>query len=604
MDAEQGGYWTRMTQRRYSRRTLMRGALLAGAGMSTAALLACKGTTTTSSTSSNKASGTPAAQVPAGSLSQFDKRTGAEPKGPPVKGGTLNWYLTGNPPNLDPTQNVSVNDTYVAGAVLSRVFRYKTPWDIAQSFNLETEPDLAQSAESADGVTWTVKLRPGLKFQNIAPVSGHPVEAEDIKQSFIKNTSPKAVNAGNLSFVDPNQITTPDKQTVVFKLKYPFAPFASSALASPFNSWVFPREGATEQYDTAKKLIGSGPWLIDQVTPDVAVTFKRNPDFYEQGQPYVDAVRAAILPDANARIAQFTGGHLDYLSGVLANDVPTIQQQNAKAEVIKAITTGNGVMFYNLGDPKSPMQDIRLRQALSLMIDRDAYAKASGFKTGEYVQTFSVPPNVGKWAAMAEDYPADTLQWYKYDPQKAKQLFQAAGGDKLNMKEIYPAGNPADPQLGVQGQTAFSMLKQLPWGNFSYVTVDYNREWINGGKGFGYAGGGIPVDSMGWWGWAGRPTVDEYLSSYIAASGSVNMEHLDDPQIQKLLDKARSTLNDDERVNAYKDVQRYIASKVYFLMGCVNGPGTTFVAPHAQNYRFGDTTAPGISNWAQMWVTQ
>jgi peptide/nickel transport system substrate-binding protein len=602
MRSDQDNYWSRMTQRRYSRRAVMRGALLAGASMTAAAALACKGSTTTSS--SSKASSTPAAQASAGSLSKFDTRTGSEPKGQPVKGGTLNWYLTGNPPNLDPTQNVSVNDTYVAGAVLSRVFRYQTPWDVSQSFNLDTQPDLAQSAESSDAITWMVKLRPNLNFQNTAPVNGHAVEAEDIKQSFIKNTSPKAVNAGNLSFVDPNQIQTPDKQTVIFKLKYPFAPFASSALASPFNSWIFPREGATGQFDTATKLIGSGPWMLDQLTPDVAVTFKRNPNFFEQGQPYVDSVRAAILPDANARIAQFTGGHLDYLAGVLANDVPTVQKENPKAEVLKAITTGNGVMFYNLGDPKSPMQDIRLRQALSLMIDRDAYAKASGFTPGEYVQTFSVPPNVGKWAAMAEDYPADTLQWYKYDPQKAKQLFLAAGGDKLNMKEIYPAGNPADPQLGVQAQTVFSMLKALPWANFSYVTVDYNREWINGGKGFGYAGGGIPVDSMGWWGWAGRPTADEYISGYIAASGSVNMEHLNDPQIETLLNKARATLNEDDRVNAYKDVQRYIASKVYFLMGCVNGPGDTFVAQRAQNYRLGDTTAPGLSNWAQMWLTQ
>jgi ABC-type transport system substrate-binding protein len=205
---------------------------------------------------------------------------------------------------------------------------------------------------------------------------------------------------------------------------------------------------------------------------------------------------------------------------------------------------------------------------------------------------------------MAPDYPPDTLQWYKYDPQKGKQLFEAAGGDKLNMKEIYPAGNPADPQLGVQAQTAFSMLKALPWAAFTYVTVDYNREWINGGKGIGYAPGGVPADSMAWWGWASRPTVDEYLSTYFASTGSVNIEHLKDPQIDSMLNKARATLNEDERVNAYKDLQRYIASKVYVLMGCVNGEGYTFVAPRAQNYRLGDTTAPGISNWAQMWITQ
>ena len=66
-------------------------------------------------------------------------------------------------------------------------------------------------------------------------------------------------------------------------------------------------------------------------------------------------------------------------------------------------------------------------------MDREAYAAGSGFRRA-YIQTFTVPPNVGKWAAMAEDYPADTLQWYKFDLQKAKQLMEAAGGSKMNIK--------------------------------------------------------------------------------------------------------------------------------------------------------------------------
>ena len=137
---------------------------------------------------------------------------------------------------------------------------------------------------------------------------------------------------------------------------------------------------------------------------------------------------------------------------------------------------------------------------MSLMIDRDGYAAASGFPKGQYAQTFTVAPSIGKWAAMAEDYPPETLQWYKYRPAKGRQLFDAAGGSKLNMRMIYPAGNPADPQLGVQAEAVFSMLKALPWNSFTYVTVDYQREWINGGKGYGYPGGGVPADGMAWWG--------------------------------------------------------------------------------------------------------
>jgi peptide/nickel transport system substrate-binding protein len=589
-------------ERRYTRRSIMRGTLLAGAGVTAAAALACKGSTTSSSSKSSSGSSSQQGQTSVGQLAGLDGRTGTEPKGPPVKGGTLNWYLSGNPPTLDPTQNVSTLTIYPGSAVYSRLFRYKLNFDVVQSLNLETDSDLATSAESPDAMTWTVKLRPNAKFQNIAPVNGHAVEAEDVKQSFIKATSPSAANATNLAYLDASQIQTPDKQTVVFKLNYPFSLFVASGLASRY-CWIFPREAVAGAFNTTSKAIGAGPWILDSVTPDVAEVYKKNPDYYVSGQPYIDQVRVAILPDPNARIAQFTGGHTDYLMGPLVNDVPAIQQQNPKADAIHSINNANGIMYYNLGDPQSPFQDIRLRQAVSLAIDRDAYAKASGFPPGQYIQTFIVAPAIGKWAVLMNDLPSDVQQGYKYDPQKAKQLFDAAGGSKLTTKLYYPAGNPADPQLGVQAQTVFSMLKQTLGWNLTYVTIDYQREWINGGKGIGYPGGGVPADGMAWWGpGAVGPTVDEYVYTFYDSKGSQNMSHMNDPQVDAMIAKARATLKEDDQVKAYKDVQTYIISKYYTLLGNVNGEGYTFISQRAQNYLLGDTVAPGVQ-WANMWLT-
>ena len=93
-----------------------------------------------------------------------------------------------------------------------------------------------------------------------------------------------------------------------------------------------PREAVAGAYDPAKKIIGSGPFLFDSYTPDVAIVFKKNPDYFEKGQPYVDAVKATIVPDAAQRMAQFTGGHLDWLNVASTNDVPTMTQSNPKAE--------------------------------------------------------------------------------------------------------------------------------------------------------------------------------------------------------------------------------------------------------------------------------
>jgi peptide/nickel transport system substrate-binding protein len=582
-------------QQRHNRRAVIRGAVMAGAGLAGAAALACKASPSSSSSSSSAPTAAPKSAV-----SGLIGRTQPEPKGDtPVSGGTLNWYIGANPPTMDPHQNVSVNTLYMASGALSRIYRFKTGWDPAVSNNLDVEPDLGASAESPDGITWTVKLRANLKMQNVAPLNGRAVDPEDIKATFAKALLPASVNAGNLSMIDPAQIETPDKQTVVFKLKYPYAPFPK-LLASGAYSWIMPKEAAAGAYDTAKKIVGSGPFILDSYTPDVAVTFKKNPDYYEQGRPYVDTVRVAVIPDPNTRIAQFTGGNLDYLGMPLLESVPTLKQQNPKADAVRNVGSGNGVMYYNMKDPSSPFQDIRVRQALNLAMDRDAYAAGSGFAPGEYVQTFTVPPNVGKWAAMAEDYPADTLQYYKFDLAKAKQLMEAAGAPK-SIKMLYPAGNPADPQLGRQADIARNMLSQLQW-TVNYSNIDYNKDWINGGKGIGYPGGGVPADAMAWWGWSTRTEVDEYLFSFFHSKGAGNFEHVGDPQIDAGIDKARTILNEDERIKAYKDVQRYIAAKSYVLMGMVNGLAYYFVQPRAHNFFQGDTYSPGSAYWAKMWL--
>ena len=162
MDADSNSYWTRLSRRRMQRRGVLRTAALAATGLYGAALLGCSG-----KTSSNSASGRAPSAPANGPVNSLVGRTGGDAKNEtPAQGGTLNWYIGANPPTFDPHTNVSVNTDYVAGAVLSRAFRYKTEFDVATSNNLDIEPDLAASAESPDGITWTLKLRPGIRFQN------------------------------------------------------------------------------------------------------------------------------------------------------------------------------------------------------------------------------------------------------------------------------------------------------------------------------------------------------------------------------------------------------------------------------------------------------
>jgi peptide/nickel transport system substrate-binding protein len=599
--SNQDNYWTRTAGRQYGRRAILRGAAVTGAGLAGAIALACGGGSKKSTSStSGPGQATQAAQAQANqpdALAGLVGRNGKNPQGEtPVRGGTFVMGFTGNPVSLDPQLAVNVNTTIPASAVYSRLYRFKTSWDVAASNNKEIEPDLASGYEAVDAATWTYKLRPDAKFHNVAPVNGHPVTSADIKASFTRAVAPTSATRGSLLMIDPNKIETPDANTVVFKLNYPYAPFPK-AMASSIFAYILPREATEGGFEAAKKMIGSGPFMMESYTPDVSLIFKRNPEWYEKGRPYIDGVKVAIVPDPAQRMAQFTAGNLDYLQVPTPNDVPSMIQQNPKAEVVRNVANANGIMYFQLLDQNSIFQDIRVRQAASLAADRGAYGKAH---FGEkYLRTFNVNPDFGKWVISWDELPQETKQFYDADLAKAKQLMEAAGGNKLSIKMVYPLGNPAEPLLKETGETILSMLKALPW-NLTFVPVDYLKDWQPGAKAYGY--GGLPGDSMAWWGTAQRSDVDEFLYGFWHTKGSTNISRLSDPKLDGMIDKARAILSEEERLKAYKEVQKYILDNVYCLTGMVNGPTTWMTQPRLHNWTIGDAFGLGANTWTQMWI--
>ena len=219
--------------------------------------------------------------------------------GQPVNGGTFVAALQANPQSLDP-QRVSATAQVSISGVMSRVFRFKTSTNPDTATDHEIEPDLGVSAESPDAITWTIKLRPDAKFQNIAPVNGHAVEAEDVKATFIRSQDPKNPNAGNL--VNDRRPTASRRRTSrqsSFKLKQPYAPFRK-LLGSPVYSWIFPREALAGGYDPVKVAIGSGPYTLESAQPDVAYTYKKWADYWDKSLGHVDGYKLAIIPDPQA----------------------------------------------------------------------------------------------------------------------------------------------------------------------------------------------------------------------------------------------------------------------------------------------------------------
>jgi len=597
----EGGYWDRWRAHRHSRRSLLRAAAV-GAGIGTLALAGCKGTATAPSSQnggSPRGGGGPSGPSARPSDQQLLSRAHAQPANDtPQPGGTVTWSAGANPPSLDPHRTSSAFTNDLLSPALSRLLQYAPVWDAVQALDRKIVPDLAASVESPDGATWTVKLQPNAKFHNIAPVSGHSVEAEDIKATFTRSLGQQNPSRGVFDMIDPNKIETPDAKTVVFKLNYAYAPM-QSLMASGTYCWMLPREALAGSYDLTKTVIGSGPFTFDKYTPDVAISYKKNPDYYDKSLPHIDAAQINIVPDTNAQLAQFTAGHLARVTNIATSDLPEAQKENPQADSIPLWEHGGEVLYFQLRDPASPFQDIRLRRALSMAVDRDAIGKATS--ADRYALSFNVTLDEGKWAIRSEDLPADTMQWYKFNPQMAKQLFDQFGLAGKSFKFLFPWPHPRGEPLRKSVQAIFSMLQPLGW-DLSYVEIDYTREWVGGGKGVRY--GNFPNTSMIATGIEGSSGYDGYLYNWWDSKSSSGISGLNDPKFDSAIDKARTLTDEAERLKAYLDIQQYLAANMISVTCMPNGVVTTLLQPSVHGYSPGDAATVSGHSLARLWLKQ
>jgi peptide/nickel transport system substrate-binding protein len=573
MDGE--GYWTS------ARRLLSRRRLLATSAVGTAGLANLLAACGRQSSPTQKTGG---GAAPAAGATES-----------PQTGGTFNYYLVGNPPTLDPHRSTSGETMRPAGAVYSRLFRFKTAHDPKVAESKEIENDLAVSAESADAVTWTVKLRTDAKFHNVAPVNGHDVQAEDVKQTLLRAIDSKNPNGGSLDMIDGNGIQTPAPDTVVLKLKYPFAALPSM-LGVALYGWILPREAVAGAYDPAKQMIGSGPFILDNYTPDVAITFKRNPNWFEKGLPYVDALRLAIVPDAAQRAAQFTGGNLDQ-SEPEANAFDTARRNSPKADLLTGSANSMNRLLGKLGDPTSPWSDIRVRQAFSMAMDRSAIG--ASVMGGKFQYQALLPLSLGKWSVKPEDLDPKLAALYKYDPAQAKQLLSAAGVSNLSFKFVYAGNNYPEP-FQTLAQTANSMLNTVGVKT-TPLAVDYNAEYVNGGK--GYQAGVFGKDTLVFGSQGGTYTViDEILFAYYDSQSRKLPTQLSDPTLDAMISKARGTLDENERLKAYQDVEKYLIEKTYYVTGWPYQPAYTLVQPWVHNFTYTQSYGFPTESVAKLWI--
>jgi len=567
-------YWSRINRSGWSRRRLLASA---GAAAASVALAGCRG------------AGEGAAHTPAASS--------AGAQGSPQPGGTFVWFRNKND-ILDP-QRVSSSDQQSVAGVYSRVFQFRTGLNPEIAANHDLDPDLGLSAESPDAITWTVKLRPDAKFHNVTPVNGHAVGAEDVRSTFVRAIDPANPNRGTLDMIDPAQIQAPDATTVVFKLKYPYAPFRRM-LASPTYSFIQPREALAGTYDPSKVVIGSGPFILKSYTPDVAAIYQRNPEYFVKGLPYVDSMKLAIVPDPSQQLAQFTGGNLDEIGATVtqqftAFDVDAVQKQNPRALTVKSDYGIPNAILFQLGDPKSPFLDARIRQAFSMALDRDVISKTVW--DGQSEQVVHVPAYMGKWSIKVQDLDPKIQGLYKYNPAESKKLLEAAGATNLQLKLTW-ANNFGTPPFVKQAETIGNFLNAVGVKT-TLVVVDFNKDYIAGGKGL--KNGFYAPDTVLLIAQAPYTEADDFLFNFYDSKSTSNNERLNDPNYDAMIANERTIVDENERLKAVLDIQRYLGEKMYGV-STVGTYNWAFVQPRVQNYQWTSSAGRATETYAKLWL--
>jgi len=213
-----------------------------------------------------------------------------------------------------------------AAHVYSRLSRIDAQPEVAAA-DAGVTTDLAESAESPEGKSWVVRLRRGVKFQNLPPLGGRELKAEGVLFSWRRLTDPKS--PGVTLVPKGATLQNVDDYTLRFTLPQP-SPTFLDFLADANALWVMPKE-SDGGFDPIKQPIGSGPLILENYAASSRMTYKRNPDHFVKGMPYLDGVDNAIIPEYANYKAQFDAGNLHALSP-RTTDILDMRKLNTKLQ--------------------------------------------------------------------------------------------------------------------------------------------------------------------------------------------------------------------------------------------------------------------------------
>ncbi len=646
-----GSYWSNVLRRRVTRRRAV--AISAGSAAAAAFLAACgssnnnKTSTTSGSSAASGASGTSGASGASGSTaaSGASGASGATGSTAPKnalladivdssssakRGGVMKWTQASEPLHFDGQAQGQAQLNIYNGMVYESLVRNKPGVASPTKWN-EVLPNLAESWEfSPDKTSITFKIRQGVKWQNVAPVNGRPFDATDVAASWTRYVGlPGNNKAANANSVNPSapiiSMTATDATTVVVKLKEPTS-FIMQRLANMITGEVggiYPKE-ADGGFDPRKTAIGTGGYMLDQYVPSASLAYKANPDYWNKATIYTDRLEMPIINEPAAKLSQFKTGAI-YAVGGLADispeDIVPTKKDAPAVNMYTFIAPSNNTSFIErfgwlpLNGKPAPWLDVRVRQAMAMAIDRDAYIDAfsnvsafekQGLPAQPYYHT-SMGYIPGVTLDPRDKSFGDNAKYYTHDLDSAKKLLSAAGyADGFAYTSHWPNFPLFGPNFPKQIAVIESYNSDLGLKPTS-DPIDYNLKYLpdfvtkrGQHEGIVFTLGAVtspdPVDYYVW----------RYYSKSGATSGAVfgdigSGNGQGDPKVDDFIDQAKGELDAAKQGAILGDLQRYLAGMQY----CISSPGLatsfTLAWPAVKNYLAFQGDSRAINSFYYTW---
>jgi ABC-type transport system substrate-binding protein len=479
----------------------------------------------------------------------------------PVQGGTMSLSYLTEPSSLDPGVAFNVIDWQIEHDIYQGMLKYDPKPGAAGNVLIPCLATEVPSAEnggiSADGLTYTFRLRKGVKFQ---PPVNREVIAQDFKYSFERMMStPRSPGppyymgvAGAHAFIhkkapDISGFKVVDDYTIEVTLKSPDLAFLN-AFAMEFCD-VVPKEWVDKWgKQFSRHPLGTGPFLFEKWSPGREIVLTRNPSYWEPGRPYLDTIDYQLSFSPPTALLKLQSGEIDALGdGVPPADIPRVMADPQwKPYIYTQPLIAISYMFMNV--QMRPFDDVNVRRALSWAIDRDKLVK---LQAGQAVSL---------WQFYPKGMPGheEGKVFYGYDPVKAEQLLADAGYPDGFKTKLYTDNVDPDPKLW-----------QSVRADLAAVGVDAELRTMSNNT--YYSQQGMPktltAGSFGWWMDYPDPSdwITPLFSKASAVPGGMNASFWWRPKLEAMFTKAQAMTDPAARIAKFSEMQQLISDQAPYV---------------------------------------